>query len=53
MALSAADISRLKSLTSLVAGVDRKLLQLQSESNREVNNRNKYVQEMNRIHAKR
>lgn len=53
MALNNSDISRLKYLTGLVAGIDRKLLQLQSESNREVSNRNRYVQEMNRIHSKR
>ncbi|POY52145.1 hypothetical protein F018LOC_04412 [Pectobacterium versatile] len=53
MALTSGDISRLKSLTTIIAGIDRKLLQLQNEANREVNNRNRHVQEMNRINAKR
>lgn len=53
MALSSSDISRLRSLTSLIAGVDRKLLQLQNDHNREIANRNRYIQEMNRIQSKR
>jgi len=53
MALTNADISRLKTLTNYIANSEKKLLQLENETNREIANRNKLVAEFNRINAKR
>lgn len=53
MALTPSDIARLKSLTDSIARCDKDLLTLSAQQNKKIQERNKYVDELNRINRKR